>query len=325
MTTQAQILALVRSHSQRDDARFDSVALQMAADAAKRGHKKLADQIKVMIQDAREEAAAASPISIRRGPVPVVRPRGELAGIVSADYPMTRLSDLVLERPLATRLRRIVEEHRNRGKLAEHGLSPRRKFLFVGPPGTGKTMTAGALAGELSLPLFTVLLDGIITKYMGETAAKVRLVFDAMKTTRGVYFFDEFDALASRRLLGNDVGEARRTLNSILQMMDEVEGDSLIIAATNHSELLDPAMFRRFETTIEFDFLAAKRIREVYLKLLKPFLVEEIDWTQVEKASAGLSQAALVRAAVDAARVAVLDNKAAINTEILMHAVNDRK
>lgn len=325
MTKQAQILALVRSHAERDDARFDSVALQMAADAAKRGHKKLADQIKVMIQDARERAAS-SPISISRGgPVPVVRPRGELAGIVSADYPMTRLDDLVLERPLATKLRRIVEEQRNRGKLAEHGLVPRRKFLFVGPPGTGKTMTAGALAGELSLPLFTVLLDGIITKYMGETAAKVRLVFEAMKATRGVYFFDEFDALASRRLLGNDVGEARRTLNSILQMMDEVENDAIIIAATNHSELLDPAMFRRFDTTIEFDVLARKRIREIYLKLLKPFLTEEIDWAQIEEASAGLSQAALVRAAGDAARVAVLDNQASITTDILMHAVNDRK
>lgn len=325
MTKQSQILALVRSHSQRDDARFETVALQVAAEAAKRGHKKLADQIKVMIQDARERAASPEARALHTGPVPVVRPRGELAGIVSADYPHLRLSDLVLERPLATRLKRIVDEHRHRGKLAEHGLSPRRKFLFVGPPGTGKTMTAGAMAGELSLPLFTVLLDGIITKYMGETAAKVRLVFDAMKTTRGVYFFDEFDALASRRLLGNDVGEARRTLNSILQMMDEVESDSIIIAATNHPELLDPAMFRRFDTSIEFNVLDQKRIREVYLKVLKPFSLKEIVWEAIEKASRGMSQAALVRAAGDAARVAVLDNDAVVNTDILLHAIEDRK
>ena len=95
-------------------------------------------------------------------------------------------------------------------------------------------MTAGALAGELHLPLFTIVLDGLITKFMGETAAKLRLVFDAMQATRGVYFFDEFDAIGARRSERQDVGEIRRVLNSFLQFLEQDGSHGLIVAATNH-------------------------------------------------------------------------------------------
>ena len=107
------------------------------------------------------------------------------------------------------------------GRILEHGLAPRRKLLLVGPPGTGKTLTASVLAGELGLPLLQVRLDGLITKFMGETAAKLRQIFDATGRTRGVYFFDEFDAIGSQRGLANDVGEIRRVLNSFLQMIEQ--------------------------------------------------------------------------------------------------------
>ncbi|WP_249364437.1 AAA family ATPase, partial [Pseudoalteromonas ruthenica] len=138
-------------------------------------------------------------------------------------------------------------------KLKNHGLSPRRKVLLVGPPGTGKTYTASVLAGELDYPLFQVRLDGVITKYLGESSAKLRQVFDAIREVRGVYFFDEFDALGSNRSAGNDVGEARRLLNSFLQMIEQDESNSLIICATNHIEILDHALFRRFDDVIKYE------------------------------------------------------------------------
>jgi len=323
VTTQAQILALVRSFSEGDEARFQSVALQLAAEAAQRGHRKLADQIRLLIQDARQKAEGAA--TTRGGPIPVVRPKGELAGLISASYPLTRFDNMVLDKGTLGKLRRIVEEHRNRAKLAEHGLKPRRKFLLVGPPGTGKTLTASALAGELSLPLFTILLDGVINKYMGETSSKIRLVFDAMRTTRGVYFFDEVDALATKRMMENDVGEARRTLNSILQMLDEDDGDALIIAATNHRELLDPAMFRRFDSSIEYSLLPKERIREIFMKALLPFDLAGIDWSAIEDAAVGMSQAEMIRVAEDAAREAVLINDALIDTQTLINAIAERK
>src|SRR5438105_13499840 len=160
---------------------------------------------------------------------------------MSVTYPSTRLSHMIMERSLEDRLRKIVHEQRQRAKLSEHGLQPRRKLLLVGPPGSGKTMTAAVLAGELHLPLFTIVLDGLITKFLGETAAKLRLVFDAMNATRGVYLFDEFDAIGARRAERQDVGEIRRVLNSYLEFLEQDESHGLIVAATNYPELLDKA------------------------------------------------------------------------------------
>ena len=186
-------------------------------------------------------------------PTPISRPRGELANLLEASYPRTRLGEMILGDVLADQIRRVIREQRHAGRILEHGLSPRRKLLLTGPPGTGKTLTASVLAGELGLPLLQVRLDGLITKYMGETAAKVRQIFDATDRTRGVYFFDEFDAIGSQRGLTNDVGEIRRVLNSFLQMIEQDRSHSLIVAATNHPGILDPALFRRFDDVLYYD------------------------------------------------------------------------
>jgi len=120
-------------------------------------------------------------------------------------------------------------------------------------------MTAAALAGEMNLPVFTIQLDGVIRKFMGETAAKLRLVFDATRTTRGVYLFDEFDAIGGRRTAANDVGEIRRVLNSFLLFLGQERSDSLVVAATNHPDLLDRALFRRFDDVVEYAHRKAPR------------------------------------------------------------------
>jgi len=175
------------------------------------------------------------------------QPRGELATLLLVSYPRQRLADMALDPPLHSRIKRVLLEQTQRDKIRHHGFAPMRKLLLIGPPGTGKTMTAAVLAGETALPLLTIQLDALITKYMGETAAKLRMVFDAIEQTRGVYLFDEFDALGGRRAERNDVGEIRRVLNSFLQFLERDESDSLVIAATNHPELLDRALFRRFD------------------------------------------------------------------------------
>ena len=126
-------------------------------------------------------------------------------------------------------------------------------MLLVGPPGTGKTLTASALAGELRLPLFTVRLEALFSRFFGETAGKLRILFDQIAQTRGVYLLDEFDAIGPRRGDPNDVGEIRRVLNSVLAFMEEPNStDSLVLAATNHVEILDEALARRFDEVIEY-------------------------------------------------------------------------
>jgi SpoVK/Ycf46/Vps4 family AAA+-type ATPase len=323
MATAEQLKALLKSYSEGDEDRFYAVAMQVAAHSARQGHGKLAQELREMIDAAK---AKGSQRAGARAPVPVVQPRGELAGLLAVSYPKTRLSDMVLETNLRTRLDRIVLlEQRQREKLLAHGLSPRRKILLVGPPGTGKTLTARALAGELSQPLFAILLDGVITKYMGETAAKLRLIFDALQRTRGVYLFDEFDALGSDRASPNDVGEIRRVLNSFLQFLEQDESESLIIAATNHPELLDRALFRRFDDVLEYslpdDVLAERMLRS----RLALFDTESLDWTQAVTAARGASYAEMVRACEDAAKEAVLSDRSEVTTQAALDALAARR
>ncbi|RUY50217.1 ATP-binding protein, partial [Mesorhizobium sp. M7A.F.Ca.CA.001.12.1.1] len=225
MTTARHIVTLLKSHIAGDEDRFLSIAMQLAAHEARQGHGKLAQELKDLVDAAKSRDARIAKSS---RPVPLFQPKGELAGLLHVRYPDLRLTDMILPDSLRSRLHRVLGEQRQQASLREHGLVPRRKLLLVGPPGSGKTMTASALAGELHLPLFMIVLDGLITKFMGETAGKLRLVFDAMQATRGVYFFDEFDAIGARRGERQDVGEIRRVLNSFLQFLEQDDSHSLI-------------------------------------------------------------------------------------------------
>jgi SpoVK/Ycf46/Vps4 family AAA+-type ATPase len=312
--------ALVASHAAGDDARFYSVALQVAARAARGGQGKMAQELR----DAIDEARSKSEVHTGPRPVPVTQPRGDLAGLLSVAYPDLRLTDLVLDKSVANGLERVVVEHRQRDKLAARGFRSVRKLLFIGPPGTGKTMSAGALAGELRLPLFTIRLDGVITKFMGETAAKLRLVFDAMVTTPGIYFFDEVDALAGERSRGNDVGEIRRVLNSFLQFLEHEDSASLLLAATNHPQLLDQAMFRRFDSVIEYGLPASAEVRRVIRTRLTRVKTQKLDWPRIGAAAEGLSQAELTLATERAAKDSILDGTEVVTTARLIGALRER-
>jgi SpoVK/Ycf46/Vps4 family AAA+-type ATPase len=319
MATADQIKALIKSHLRDDDDRFVAVAMQVAAHAARQGHVRMADEIRALV----DQAKTYKPVAAR--PVPIARPRGDLAALLSVSYPATRLADMVLPHEIRSRFERILREQRGTQKLLSHGLRPRRKLLLVGPPGSGKTMTASALAGELRLPLYTLLLHGVITKFMGETAAKLRLVFDALADQRGVYLFDEFDAIGGQRSSGNDVGEIRRVLNSFLQFLEQDESQSLIIAATNHAEALDRALFRRFDDVIEYTAAPKDLARRVLRNRLAPFDVGDLDWDAAADAADGLSYADVVHACDAAAKDAVLADTLQVTTQAIVEALTDRR
>lgn len=254
----------------------------------------------------------------------VVQPTGELGGLLGASFPKTRLTHMVLEAPIRSRLDRVLIEQCQRERLTSHGYSPLRKLLLIGPPGTGKTMTASALAGELRLPLFTILLDGLFTKYMGETAAKLRHIFEAVADTRGVYFFDEFDALGSNRGATNDVGEVRRVLNSFLQFLEQDEPDSIIIGATNHPALLDHALFRRFDDVLEYGQPSEHLALEIIRNRTTLLSTAELDWPAVASAARSLSHAELTKACDQAAKDTILANSTVLRTGVLITALNER-
>lgn len=322
MASAAQIISLVRSHAKGDRTRFEQVALQLASDAAKRGHSRVAEELRALVEEARNQATT---IERTRDPIPMVRPKGELAGLLSASFPSVRLASLVLPDKLSAALKRVVKEQREREKLDAHGLTPRRKLLLSGPPGTGKTSTAAALAGELSLPLFTIELDGIITKFMGESAAKLRLVFESIANNRGVYLFDELDALGAERSMPNDVGEARRISTAFLKFLEEDRSTSLILAATNHAKLLDKALFRRFDAIFTYDLPDDAQARAVLENNLTTFDLESLDWDRLITEIKGMSHCDIARGAVDAARVAVLEHDGILDSELLTTAFADRR
>ena len=322
MTTARHIVTLLKSHIEGDEDRFLATAMQLAAHEARQGHGKLAQEVKELVDAAKvKEPAMRHP----GGPVPLVQPKGELAGLLNARYPDSRLSDMILPDAISTRLGRVLSEQRQQQDLRDHGLQPRRKLLLIGPPGSGKTMTAAVLAGELHLPLFTIVLDGLITKFMGETAAKLRLVFDAMQATRGIYFFDEFDAIGARRGERQDVGEIRRVLNSFLQFLEQDESHGLIVAATNHPELLDKALFRRFDDVIEYSLPDAALAEALLRARLDRFDTRGLAWREVAEHASGLSQGEIVRAADDAAKWVLLRSAKRITSEALTNALAERR
>jgi SpoVK/Ycf46/Vps4 family AAA+-type ATPase len=323
MPSADQIKALVRSHLERNDSQFLSVAMQIAAYEARKGHGKLAEELRAIIDEAKARQSAL-PLP-GRAPTPIAKPRGELSSLVTSSYPHQRLSSIVVSSSIGGRLKRIIREHQHFARIREHGLSPRRKLLLVGPPGTGKTLTASVLAGELGLALFQVRLDALISKFMGETAAKLRLVFDAISDHRAVYFFDEFDAIASQRGLGNDVGEIRRVLNSFLQLIEQDESNSLIVAATNHPEILDYAVFRRFDDVIEYELPGPAQIAETLRTRIGGLADAGIDWEALGTRGRGLSYADITRAADEAVKEAIIADQGSVTDDDLVRALDERR
>jgi SpoVK/Ycf46/Vps4 family AAA+-type ATPase len=318
MASSDQLKALLKSHIDGDDPRFFSIAMQLAAHEAKLGHGKLAEELRALIDEAKRRQGTSQL-------TPISRPRGELANLLTVSYPKTRLGDMVLDDVLAQQIQRVIREQRYAERITEHGLSPRRKLLLVGAPGTGKTLTASVLAGELGVPLFQVRLDGLITKYMGETAAKLRQIFDATGQTRGIYFFDEFDAIGSQRSLANDVGEIRRVLNSFLQMIEQDQSHSLIIAATNHAEILDHALFRRFDDVLHYELPAEEHIATLLQMRLSRFSAKNISWKRLAKSAVGLSYAEVTRAAEEALKEGLIHDREHVAERDIRETLTERQ
>ncbi|HAL44434.1 MAG: hypothetical protein A2Y12_08270 [Planctomycetes bacterium GWF2_42_9] len=321
MATAQQLKALIESYTEHNSDRFLSVATQIAAHAARSGNNKLAEELKKLIDEAHRKQKIEPSLSKT---IPIAQPTGDLSGLFSASYPKTRLTDMVLDENLKERLERVITEYKQFDLLSSHGLSPRRKLLLVGPSGCGKSMTASTLAGELNLPLLTVQFHILITKYMGETAAKLRVIFDAMKQTRGVYLFDEFDAIGVHRTSGQDVGEIRRVLNSFLVFLEEDNSTSIIIAASNLETHLDNALFRRFDDTLHYSLPTLPMAQQLIENRLCNFSIDNIAWNTVLKAAKDMTHADVVKACEDAAKDAVLDDRKEINTKELKKSLVQR-
>lgn len=308
------IKALVRSFGSRDDDAFYAVALQIAAKAARQGHHRFANDVRQLVENAKAESVGAKVTSI-------AQPRGELAELVVASHPEASMQDLVVGPVLREQIEEIIVEQRQRHMLLERGLRPIHRLLLQGPPGTGKTMTAAVIAHDLDLPLLTIRLDALLSKYLGETGSKLRILFDAAASRRAVFLFDEFDALGGDRA-GNDVGEARRILSSFLLFLESASAESIVVAATNHRSILDQALFRRFDRLLEFALPSANEAVAVIRSRLGS-LAGDIDWDILSEHVAEMSHAELVHAAERAAKRCLLSGDVAVSLPVLRNALEE--
>ena len=310
MATAEQVKTLIKTHFDSDPERFSTIALQIAAHEARQGHGGVANEIRVIVDRAKSK------------PVRITFHR-ELEDLVLESEPRHRLSELVVSDSLKNRIQRILKEYKQQHKLKKHGLNHRRKLLLAGPPGTGKTMTASIIAAQLSLPFYTILMDKLVTKYMGETSAKLRQIFDLIQRQQGVYLFDEFDAIGAERGLANDVGEMRRVLNAFLQFIELDKSESLIVAATNNLTLLDQALFRRFDDVLHYKLPTRKEtaiLIDNRLGTFKGRFSSEKIATQVTK----LSHGEIAQACDDAIKETVLSDKKKVTKNLILTMLKDR-
>lgn len=310
MATADQIKSLVKAHLDRNDEKFKTTVLQIAAYEAKHNHTTFARELKNLVET-------------QKVPKPNVISMNKVNPMLQMTLPDNRLNDLIVSEEIKERIIRILNEYNNKAKLEQFGLENRRKILIEGPPGTGKTFTASVIASELSLPLYTVQVDKLVTKFMGETSVKLRQIFESIENNVGVYFFDEFDAIGTDRSMDNEVGEMRRILNSFLQFFEQDTSQSIIIAATNNHKLLDQALFRRFDDVLHYTLPSGNEVESLFKYRLSVFQKGFKPTKKLIEKSKILSQAELVKICDDAIKESILSDKK-ITEEQLLNLVDER-
>ena len=324
MAAADQIKSLIKSFGEGDEERFFSTSMQIAANEARLGHTTFAQELKKLIEQAKKGRSLSFLDNNRT--ISISTPKRELNELIDVFQPKIKLSNMILSPEIKYPLERVIEEQNKYELLRKHNLLPRRKLLLTGPPGSGKTMTAQAIAGELNIPVFIVRLDGLISKFMGESIAKLRIIFDAMEQQRGVYLFDEFDSIGSHRDQGQDVGEIKRVLNSFLINIEKDQSNSIIIAATNLPDSLDKALFRRFDDIINYPLPSLKEIEAVIKKNLKGFNTSaNFNLKSISRKAEGLNYADIVRACEEAIKSMIIFEKSTIEMLDFIHSIDNRK
>lgn len=234
------LLAIVRSGARGDELAFRRAAEALIAEEEGKRHGVLASQLA-------EALATRKPMSN----VTSLARNEAAAGLIHERVPERRLTELVLHAITRRGITELIEEHHRRDLLRSHGVEPRHRVMLVGPPGGGKTSLAEAISTELAVPLLTVRYEGLIGSYLGETAGRMETLFEAVRVRPCVLFFDEFDTVAKERGDIHETGEIKRVVSSLLLQVDRLPSHVVVVAATNHPELLDRAAWRRMQLRLE--------------------------------------------------------------------------
>lgn len=236
------LIDLVKAEGHGDKARFRALVEAVIAEERAKSHHVLADRLSALITTSgSHERFASEPIA------PSVRE------LVFEINPQRRLCDLVLTPEVTTSIRELIEEHHRCDLLLSYNLEPRHRVLLAGPPGNGKTSLAEVIAAETMLPMYVARYEGIVSSFLGESASRIDEVFEFVRSRRCVLFFDEFDTIAKERADEHETGEIKRVVSTLLLQIDRLPAHVIVVCATNHSELLDRAAWRRFQIRLSVD------------------------------------------------------------------------
>jgi SpoVK/Ycf46/Vps4 family AAA+-type ATPase len=235
------LVQLVKAANAGDLRTVRQVTEALAAEERNKQHRILADQL--------EQALRSAPASNGSDVTGALVERAQT--LVYEVTPERKLDDLVLPQLVEESAREVVQEQHRSDLLRSYNLEPRSRILLIGPPGNGKTTLAEALAAELLVPMFVVRYEGLIASFLGETGARLQRLFDFIRSRRAVLFFDEFDTIAKERGDEHETGEIKRAVSSLLLQVDQLPSHVVVVTATNHPELLDRAVWRRFQLRLE--------------------------------------------------------------------------
>jgi SpoVK/Ycf46/Vps4 family AAA+-type ATPase len=245
------LVSLVKAGSTGDKRGFQTAAEALIAEERAKRHDVLAERLSKAIQQ-NGNGSYSLAMAMENGH----RGRDFIAEVT----PRRQLEEIILPDAARRDVEELIEEQRRADVLRAYGLEPRSRVLLVGPPGTGKTTLAEAIAEAIAVPLFVVRYESMIGSYLGETAARLKRVFDYARTTPCVLFFDEFDAIGKERGDHHETGEIKRVVTSLLMQIDELPSYTIVAAATNHPELLDRAAWRRFEVRLKLPLPTQKEL-----------------------------------------------------------------
>lgn len=250
------LISLVQSASRNDMVSFRKSVESMIAEERAKKHNILADRLASSLNNGSKNSIS-------------IRPNGDVNDLVFEVIPQKNFEDLILNEQMLKICRDLIEEQHRADLLRSYGLEPRNRILLVGSPGNGKTSLAEALATNLMYPFFVIRYENLIGSYLGETASRLKKVFEYVTTRNCVLFFDEFDTIGKERGDTKETGEIKRVVSSLLLQMDRLPSYVVVITASNHPELLDRAVWRRFQIRLDLEAPDKKQIKcfiELFIK-----------------------------------------------------------
>lgn len=317
----AELIAnIITAHCSGSESQFKQAVESLATDEEKKGNSRISAMLRgaysgktttlISKPEVSPSFGAGGYATQSAGAAYAPRDKDSLLELYDIVESNISLEDVVLPANQYELIRQILDERRHNEELSRHNLPPANRLLLCGPPGCGKTMTAHAIAHELSLPMAYVRIDGLVSSYLGQTSVNLRKIFSSLSNREIVLFLDEFDAIAKKRDDGHELGELKRVVTALLQNFDNMPGNIFLVAATNHEHLLDPAIWRRFNYTIHIGYPDEEQRKALIERWLNEYCTEsDVNLQKLTNITADRSVAQIKELIISAAKRYVTTGK----------------